>query len=583
MATVVLAPGFLNTPEAFGPQISDLWPHGPAPLASKLEAIARSSNGSQVKSLAGSGRVGYKRGARTIRVKTIPGSALMKASANLFDLVAARAAAAPDHLALEAGEASLTYAELIARSGQAASALVALGVAPGDRVAAQVEKSPDVVALALGCLRAGAALLPLNTAYTLAEVEYFLGDAEPAVTLCRPEALEAFRGLASKLGLRAVESLGVLRDGTFAERLAASQPDFETVVRAADDLAAILYTSGTTGRSKGAMLSHRNLSSNALTLVDFWRYMPADRLIHALPVFHTHGLFVAINVALIAGATMIFQHRFDPDAVIAALPGATSLMGVPTFYTRLLDHPGLTREACASMRLFISGSAPLLAETHREWRERTGFAILERYGMTETNMIASNPYDGERRPGTVGFALPGVSLRISDPESCLPAPKGETGVIEVKGPNVFKGYWRMPEKTAQEFRPDGYFITGDLAREDEDGYIHIVGRAKDLVISGGFNVYPKEVESELDAIEGVLESAVFGAPHPDFGEGVTAVVVLRPGAELTEAAILTALGDRLAKFKAPKRVFLVDSLPRNTMGKVQKAMLRETYRAIYSA
>ena len=504
----------------------------------------------------------------------------MPASDNLFDIIASRAKN-PDQLALDAGAFSLTYAGLFERSGRMANTLVALGVKPGDRVAAQVEKSTDVVALALACLRSGAALLPLNTGYTLAEIEYFLDDAEPALAICRPEALGPFRALGEKLGIPEVESLGQSRDGSFAERLADAPAAFETVPREADDLAAILYTSGTTGRSKGAMLTHRNLSSNALTLVDYWRFTSADRLIHALPVFHTHGLFVAINVALLAGATMIYQNRFDADAVVAALPRATSLMGVPTFYTRLLDHPGLTREACANMRLFISGSAPLLAETHRAWRERTGFAILERYGMTETNMITSNPYDGERRPGTVGFALPGVSVRVCEPESGALLPQGETGVIEVKGPNVFRGYWRMPDKTAQEFRADGYFITGDLGRVDEDGYIHIVGRAKDLVISGGFNVYPKEVESEIDAIEGVLESAVFGAPHPDFGEGVTAVVVPTPGAALDEDAILAALAGRLARFKAPKRVFLVDELPRNTMGKVQKAILRETYKAIY--
>jgi malonyl-CoA/methylmalonyl-CoA synthetase len=426
-------------------------------------------------------------------------------------------------------------------------------------------------------------LLPLNTAYTLAELEYFLGDAEPALTLCRPEWSEPVRALALKLGLRRVESLGVKRDGTFAEAIAAAPAAFETVPRASGDLAAILYTSGTTGRSKGAMLTHENLASNALTLIDCWRFAFTDRLIHALPVFHTHGLFVAVNVALISGATMIFMNRFDPDAVIAAMPEATSMMGVPTFYTRLLDHPGLDRGTCANMRLFVSGSAPLLAETHRAWRERTGFSILERYGMTETNMITSNPYDAERRPGTVGFALPGVSVRIAHPDDGAPVRAGEVGVIEVKGPNVFAGYWRMPEKTAQEFRADGYFITGDLARVDRDGYIHIVGRAKDLVISGGFNVYPKEVESEIDAIEGVLESAVFGVAHADFGEGVTAAVVPRPGAALTEQAILTALGGRLAKFKAPKRVIIVDSLPRNTMGKVQKAALREAYKDIYRA
>jgi malonyl-CoA/methylmalonyl-CoA synthetase len=501
----------------------------------------------------------------------------------MFDLIAERAPGA-GKLALETSDAtSLTYGQLIERSGAAANALAALGVKPGDRMAAQIEKSTDAIVVALACFRAGAVLLPLNTAYTLAELEYFLGDAEPALTLCRPDGLGAVRKLARKLGLRAVESLGAARDGTFAGRIAAAPPAFETVPRAGDDLAAILYTSGTTGRSKGAMLTHENLASNALTLIDCWRFTAADRLIHALPVFHTHGLFVAVNVALMSGATMTYMNRFDPDAAIAAMPHATAMMGVPTFYTRLLDHPGLSREACANMRLFVSGSAPLLAETHRAWRERTGFAILERYGMTETNMITSNPYDGERRPGTVGFALPGVSVRIANPDGGAPVQAGDVGVIEVKGPNVFAGYWRMPEKTAQEFRADGYFITGDLARVDREGYIHIVGRAKDLVISGGFNVYPKEVETEIDAIEGVLESAVFGVAHADFGEGVTAAVVPRPGAALTEQAILAALSGRLARFKAPKRVIIVESLPRNAMGKVQKAALRETYKDIYRA
>jgi malonyl-CoA/methylmalonyl-CoA synthetase len=502
-------------------------------------------------------------------------------SANLFDLIAARAPR-PDKLALETQDSTaLTYGELFTRSAQAANALVALGVKPGDRVAVQIEKSTDVIVVTLACLRAGAVLLPLNTAYTLAELEYFLGDAEPALTLCRPDGLESVRALAQGLNLRSVESLGVKHDGTFAAAIAAAPAEFETAPRASDDLAAILYTSGTTGRSKGAMLTHQNLASNALTLIDCWRFSFADRLIHALPVFHTHGLFVAVNVALLSGATMIFMQRFDSDAVIAALPTATAMMGVPTFYTRLLDHFGLDRDLCANMRLFVSGSAPLLAETHAAWRARTGLAILERYGMTETNMITSNPYDGDRRPGSVGFALPEVNVRIADLESGALVQDGEIGVIEVKGPNVFTGYWRMPEKTSQEFRADGYFITGDLAHVDDDGYIHIVGRAKDLVISGGFNVYPKEVETEIDAIEGVLESAVFGVPHADFGEAVTAAVVMRPGAALTGSEILAALGHRLAKFKAPKQIVLVDALPRNAMGKVQKAALRDAYRDIY--
>jgi malonyl-CoA/methylmalonyl-CoA synthetase len=504
-------------------------------------------------------------------------------SANLFDLLLERAPRR-DKLAIDAPDGqSLTYAELYARAGRAARALIDCGVEPGDRVAAQIDKSPDCVALALACFKAGAALLPLNPAYTLAELEYFLDDAAPALTLCRPESLESVRALAARLGLAAVESLGTRCDGSFAEKIAAAADELPTVARAPDDLAAILYTSGTTGRSKGAMLTHDNLASNAMALTELWRFTDQDVLIHALPVFHTHGLFVAVNVALCAGATMIFQPRFDADAVVAALPRATTLMGVPTFYTRLVDHPGLTREATAHMRLFVSGSAPLLAETHARWRDKTGHAVLERYGMTETNMIASNPYDGERRPGAVGFALPGVGVRVADPETGAALPQGEVGVVEVKGANVFKGYWRMPEKTASEFRADGFFITGDLGAIDADGYLHIVGRAKDLIISGGFNVYPKEIESEIDAIDGVVESAVIGVPHPDFGEGVTAVVVARPEAQLDEPAILAALVDRLAKYKQPKRVLFAADLPRNAMGKVQKAALRETHRALYSS
>jgi malonyl-CoA/methylmalonyl-CoA synthetase len=503
-------------------------------------------------------------------------------SANLFEILVARAPRL-DKVALDSADGpSLSYGELYARAGRAARALVDLGVEPGDRVAAQIDKSPDAIVLALACFRAGAALLPLNTAYTLPELEYFLGDARPALTLCRPASLEAVRALGAKLALPAVESLGARRDGGFAEAIAAATSELPPVPRAPDDLAAILYTSGTTGRSKGAMLTHENLASNAQTLVDVWRFTSDDVLIHALPVFHTHGLFVATNVALLAGATMLFQPRFDADAIMMAMPRATSLMGVPTFYARLLEHPGLTGAAARHIRVFISGSAPLLSETHQRWREATGHAILERYGMTETNMITSNPYEGERRAGTVGFPLPGVSLRIADPDTGAALPNGAVGVIEIKGPNVFKGYWRMPEKTASEFRPDGFFISGDLGMIDDRGYVHIVGRAKDLIISGGFNVYPKEIESEIDAIDGVEESAVIGLAHPDFGEGVTAVVVPSRGAALDEAAILKAIEGRLARYKAPKRVVFVDELPRNAMGKVQKAALRETYKGLYA-
>lgn len=504
-------------------------------------------------------------------------------SANLYDLIRSRAPRL-DKIAMDcADQPSLSYGELFARTGRAANALVALGVQPGDRVAAQVDKSPDMIVLALACFRAGAVLLPLNTAYTLAELEYFLADAKPALVVCRPSLLNEMRALADKLDLSAVESLGVAREGTLAAKITEARSSFDTVSRADDDLAAILYTSGTTGRPKGAMLTHRNLSSNALVLVDYWRFTSEDVLIHALPVFHAHGLFVATNVALLAGATMIFQQRFDADAVVEALPRATSLMGVPTFYTRLLAHEGLTRDKTRHMRLFISGSAPLLAETHAAWRTRTDHVILERYGMTETNMITSNPYDGDRIAGTVGLPLPGVLLRIAEPQTGRILDQGEIGVIEMKGPNVFKGYWLMPERTAEEFRADSFFITGDLGKIDERGYVHIVGRGKDLIISGGFNVYPKEIESEIDALPDVLESAVIGLPHPDFGEGVTAVVVPKKGTVLTEEGVLKALVGRLAKFKLPKRVFFVEELPRNAMGKVQKNALREERRGTYES
>jgi len=470
----------------------------------------------------------------------------------------------------------LTYGEFLAGADRIAAALVAAGVAPGDRVAAQVEKSLSALMLYLGAVRAGAVFLPLNTAYTAAEIEYFVTDAEPAVLVCDPARRAALAPIAEAAGARAVLDLDADGRGSLMDAAAATGPaQFAPVPRGPQDLAAILYTSGTTGRSKGAMLTHENLASNAEALVDSWRFTAEDRLIHALPIFHTHGLFVATNVALMAGASLIFMPKFDADAVVAAMPRATAMMGVPTFYVRLLGHPDLPA-AAKGMRLFVSGSAPLLEETHVRFREETGHAILERYGMTETNMITSNPYDGERRAGTVGFPLPGVSIRIAD-EAGAVVPDGDVGVIEVKGPNVFKGYWRMPEKTAEEFREDGWFITGDLGRIDDDGYLAIVGRAKDLIISGGYNVYPKEVEAEIDALPGVVESAVVGLPHPDFGEGVAAVVVREAGATIDEAAILSAVAPRLARYKQPKRIFFTAELPRNTMGKVQKAALRKEH------
>ena len=499
---------------------------------------------------------------------------------NIFDSIAGRVAD-PEATAIETpGGARITHAGLIARSGRMANALASLGVAPGDRVAVQVEKSVEAIILYLAVVRAGAVFLPLNTAYTPAEVEYFLTDAEPRIFVCDPARAEALRPAAERAGAR-VLTLDAAGQGSLTEAAEGAAEDFATVPREDGDLAALLYTSGTTGRSKGAMLSHGNLASNALALVDAWRFTAQDVLIHALPIFHTHGLFVATNVVLLSGGSMIFLPKFDPDRIFEAMGRATVLMGVPTFYVRLLGDARLDAGATRNMRLFISGSAPLLADTHRAWQARTGHAILERYGMTETNMNSSNPYEGERIAGTVGLPLPGVEILVTDPETGAPLPQGEIGMIEVRGPNVFQGYWRMPEKTAAELRPNGFFITGDLGRFDERGYLQIVGRGKDLIITGGFNVYPKEVESEIDALPGVTESAVIGLPHPDFGEGVTAVVVPSGTPSLTEAAVLAPLESRLAKFKLPKRVVFLDELPRNTMGKVQKNLLRDRFADLY--
>src|SRR3954464_15484295 len=489
----------------------------------------------------------------------------------------------PTRLAIETIDGQhISYGDLIGRAGQMANVLVERGVKPGDRVAAQTEKSVPGLVLYLAAVRAGAVYLPLNTAYTLNELQYFITDAEPSLVVCDPAKAEAIRAIAGKVGAT-VETLGADGKGSLTDAAEAAPPEFETVARADDDLAAILYTSGTTGRSKGAMLTHDNLASNSLSLVEYWRFTDKDVLIHALPIYHTHGLFVASNVTLFPRASMIFLPKFDPELIIKLMARATVLMGVPTFYTRLLQSPSLTRESTGHMRLFISGSAPLLAETHREWFARTGHAVLERYGMTETNMNTSNPYEGERVPGAVGHPLPGVSLRVTDPETGKELKPDQIGMIEVKGLNVFKGYWRMPEKTQSEFRDDGFFITGDLGKIDARGYVHILGRGKDLVISGGFNVYPKEIESEIDAIPGVIESAVIGVPHDDFGEGVTAVVVCGKGAGIDERSVLKALEGRLAKFKMPKRVIVVDELPRNAMGKVQKNILRDTYAKLFSS
>ncbi|SMC70047.1 malonyl-CoA/methylmalonyl-CoA synthetase [Fulvimarina manganoxydans] len=497
---------------------------------------------------------------------------------HLFDGLLAKGRKAPERrFALMPDGRTYSYRDVEEVSARFASTLVALGLKPGDRVAVQVEKSIEALMLYLGTVRAGGVFLPLNTAYTPAEIDYFLTDATPAIFVCDPKKREALAPIAEKAGA-VIETLGVWTSpdasaGSLSDKTLGADATFSTIERSAVDLAAILYTSGTTGRSKGAMLSHENLLSNAEVLEETWGFTQDDVLLHALPIFHTHGLFVASNTVTIAGGSMIFLPKFDPDTVFQYLPQATSMMGVPTFYTRLLADERLNRETTAHMRLFTSGSAPLLAETHRAFEARTGQRILERYGMTETNMNTSNPLEGERRAGTVGFPLKGCELRIVDEKSGERLPTGEIGVIEVKGPNVFSGYWKMPEKTKAEFREDGYFITGDLGLIDEDGYVTIVGRGKDLVITGGYNVYPKEVELAIDELPGVVESAVIGVPHPDFGEGVVGVVVAKE--MLEEKALLDQLKDRLAKFKQPKRIVFVDELPRNTMGKVQKNVLRE--------
>ncbi len=501
------------------------------------------------------------------------------------NLFAALRAAFPEDLDAVAVETdtglNYSWRDLERSTAMMANLLQSLDLPAGARIAVQVEKSVEAMMLYLATLRAGYVFLPLNTAYQSAEIEYFIGNAEPSVVVCSSKNFGWVSKIAFKAGTQNVFTLDDDRTGSLLERAAHCSDRHEVVQRGADDLAAILYTSGTTGRSKGAMLSHGNMLSNALVLKDYWAWEPGDVLIHALPIFHVHGLFVAIHGALINGSKMIWLARFDPKLVVQKLPEATVFMGVPTLYVRLLAEPGLTREACRHMRLFVAGSAPLLIETFTEWQERTGHTILERYGMSETAMLTSNPYKGERRGGTVGFALPGVSLRVQD-DAGQPLPTGEIGGIQVKGPNVFKGYWRMPEKTKEEFTADGYFKTGDVGKIDERGYITIVGRSKDLIISGGYNVYPAEIEGYINDMPGVAESAVIGVPHPDFGEVGVAIVIAKAGATLDAEQIIARLKAQLANFKIPKRCFIVGELPRNTMGKVQKNVLREQHKALFA-
>ena len=508
----------------------------------------------------------------------------MAGNANLYALLSEGFPEERSQVAIETPEQTYSWNDLDEMSGRLASLLQSLQLPSGARVAVQVEKSPMALMLYLATLRAGLVYLPLNTAYKASEVEYFLTDAEPAMIVCDSRNLEWVTELARKTGTTHVHTLD--EDGTGSLTLAAAgaPADFETVQSQPDDLAAILYTSGTTGRSKGAMLSHRNLSSNAEVLKDFWGWRPDDVLLHMLPIFHVHGLFVASHGALLAGARMIWLPKLDIDQALHYLPRSTVMMGVPTYYVRLLADPRFNREVCANMRLFISGSAPLLTETFQAFQERTGHTILERYGMSETIMLTSNPYDsalGERLGGTVGQPLPGVSVRVVD-ENDKEVPVDTIGNVQVRGPNVFSGYWRMPEKTREEFTADGWFRTGDVGKfggpSVPDNYLTIVGRSKDLIISGGYNVYPKEIELVIDEYPGVNESAVIGVPHPDFGEAVVAVVVPKAGQTVDEAALLASLKGSLANYKVPKRIHFVNELVRNTMGKVQKNALREQYK-----
>ncbi|MCF6316456.1 MAG: malonyl-CoA synthase [Marinosulfonomonas sp.] len=496
-------------------------------------------------------------------------------NANLYALFASRFP--PDRSApfLEHARGITSFAQLDDQSARIAAVLKSRGAAKGDRIIVQVDKSPEAVMLYLACLRAGLTFIPLNPAYTIAEVAYFIKDANPRIVVCSPQMEPEISALCTT-----TLTLDGVGNGSLIKQMNTAAANPEVTQCTGDDLAAILYTSGTTGRSKGAMLTHDNLASNALVLHQYWQWQPGDVLLHALPIFHVHGLFVALHCALMNASKVIFHDTFNTDNIIAALPDTTVLMGVPTFYTRLLDAAGFSAQTCKNMRLFISGSAPLLPETFASFEQRSGHTILERYGMTEAGMITSNPYGGQRIAGTVGAALPGVTARVTDADGDE-IPRGEVGILEIKGPNVFAGYWQMPQKTAEEFRPDGFFITGDMATMDTDGRIAIVGRAKDMVITGGYNVYPKEVELVIDEIHGVKESAVIGLPHPDLGEAVTAVVVTESDATITEAEIIAALAGSLAKFKQPKRVIFTPELPRNTMGKVQKKALRETYATLY--
>ena len=501
-------------------------------------------------------------------------------NSNIYALFRSKFPSATEAVFLEHERGNLLYNQIERETGQLTGLLKQLGTKKGDRIIVQVEKSAEAVLLYLACLRAGAIFIPLNTAYTAQEVKYFMSDANPHLIVCRPQDQETITDCAKTLNIPHVMTLDDQGSGSLVDAMSKAPFSTDIELCESDDIACILYTSGTTGRPKGAMLSHDNLASNAKVLHSYWGWEEGDVLLHALPIFHVHGLFVALHCALLNGSKVIFLSKFSLPAIKKNLPHSTVMMGVPTFYVRLLEDPEFNKNLCKNMRLFIAGSAPLLSETFKEFENISGHKILERYGMTEAGMITSNPYNGDRVPSTVGYALPGVSSRVAD-DTGSEVTRGEVGILEIKGPNVFQGYWCMPEKTAEEFRADGFFITGDMATMDSEGRISIVGRAKDLVISGGFNVYPKEVENAIDEMEGVKESAIIGVPHPDFGEGVTAVIVPEEAAGITEEQVIAFLKEKIARLKQPLKIFFVKELPRNTMGKVQKKALRDTYNNTY--
>ncbi len=501
-------------------------------------------------------------------------------SHNIYELFATKFADALDSPFLTIpGGASYSYGQVDRRSAAIAAALAEGGARPGDRVVVQVDKSADAVALYLACLRSGFIYVPLNTAYTPEEVGFFLGDAHPAVFVFKPGRAAKLRPVADIAGVPTSFTLNSKGGGSLADAASEITGIGAIMERGPDDVACMVYTSGTTGRSKGAMLTHRGIATNARALHAIWRFRPGDVLLHCLPIFHIHGLFVALHCAMLNASEVFFLPKFDVEQIRNSLPRSTVMMGVPTHYTRLLADPDFGAADCQTVRLFACGSAPLSEPVFHEFIARTGHTICERYGMTEAGIIASNPPEGQRIAGTVGYALPDMDLRVVD-EKDEPLEAGEIGEVQVRGPHVFPGYWGLEDKTAEAHTGDGYFRTGDIGSMGPDGRLTLAGRSTDMIISGGYNVYPKEIELLVDQQPGVVESAIIGLPHPDFGEAVAAFVVADDA--VTEDELEEAVEDSLANFKRPKQYVFLDALPRNSMGKVQKAQLRESYAELFA-